>query len=67
MTSQHVLYKVEKNIATITMNRPEVHNAFNEEMIGELTNAGGAFGSVTAKLNAWVALAKALAATKTPE
>jgi len=39
MTSQHVLYKVEKNIATITMNRPEVHNAFNEEMIGELTNA----------------------------
>ncbi len=25
--------KIEKDIATITMNRPEVHNAFNDEMI----------------------------------
>lgn len=32
-----VLYKVENGIAAITLNRPEVHNAFNEEMIAELT------------------------------
>jgi len=39
MTFQHILYKVEKQIATITMNRPEVHNAFNEDVIGEMTKA----------------------------
>lgn len=38
MTEQ-VLYKVEKQVATITMNRPEVHNAFNETMIKEMTAA----------------------------
>jgi methylglutaconyl-CoA hydratase len=39
MTHQHILYKVENQIATITMNRPEVHNAFNEDVIGEMTHA----------------------------
>lgn len=39
MTNQHILYKVENQIATITMNRPEVHNAFNEDVIGEMTVA----------------------------
>jgi methylglutaconyl-CoA hydratase len=34
-----VLYSVENGVATITLNRPEVHNAFNEVVIAELTNA----------------------------
>lgn len=37
--TEPALYKVEKNIATITMNRPEVHNAFNEGMIAAMTEA----------------------------
>ncbi len=37
MTDQHILYTVENSIATITLNRPEVHNAFNEIVIGDLT------------------------------
>ncbi len=28
-----------RNIATLTLNRPDVHNAFNAELIGELTRA----------------------------
>ena len=39
MTDHHILYKVENQIATITMNRPEVHNAFNEQMIHQMTEA----------------------------
>jgi methylglutaconyl-CoA hydratase len=39
MTEQHILYKVEKQIATITMNRPDVHNAFNEHVIKDMTHA----------------------------
>lgn len=32
--------EIEKNgIATVTLNRPEIHNAFNEELIKELTDA----------------------------
>ena len=44
-TEPHVLYKSEKGVATITLNRPDVHNAFNEIVIGDLTEtfkkAGG--------------------------
>lgn len=36
MTS-HVLYQTADGVATITLNRPEVHNAFDEALIGELT------------------------------
>ncbi|MEZ0262541.1 MAG: enoyl-CoA hydratase/isomerase family protein [Alphaproteobacteria bacterium] len=38
MAEQHILYSVKNNIATITLNRPEVHNAFNEGVIGDLTD-----------------------------
>ena len=31
-----ILFKVEKSVARITLNRPEVHNAFNDKMIEEL-------------------------------
>ncbi len=33
-----ILYAVEKNVAWITLNRPEVLNAFNEEMTTDLHN-----------------------------
>lgn len=39
MTCQHIIYTVENQIATITMNRPEVHNAFDEEVIQQLQHA----------------------------
>ena len=39
MTENYILYKVENQIATITMNRPEVHNAFNEDVIRDMTAA----------------------------
>ncbi|MBE0433955.1 enoyl-CoA hydratase/isomerase family protein [candidate division WOR-3 bacterium] len=32
-------YKVQNRVARVTLNRPEVHNAFNEIMIRELTRA----------------------------
>jgi methylglutaconyl-CoA hydratase len=38
MAEQHILYSVKNSIATITLNRPEVHNAFNEGVIGDLTD-----------------------------
>lgn len=31
-----LLYKVEKNVAYVSLNRPDVHNAFNDVMIREL-------------------------------
>ena len=35
---QSVIYSVdERNVATVTLNRPEKHNAFHDEMISELT------------------------------
>ena len=35
----HYTYQIdEKGVATVTLNRPEVRNAFNEELIGELTD-----------------------------
>ena len=35
----HILYKTEIQVATITMNRPELHNAFDEKVISDLTHA----------------------------
>lgn len=44
-------YKLDNGIATITLNRPEVHNAFDEHMIRELTNAfENAIGDPVARL-----------------
>lgn len=37
--SDSVLLSFENNIATLTLNRPEVHNAFNAEMIERLSTA----------------------------
>jgi len=44
MTEQAIMYHVENGIATITMNRPELHNAFNEHVILELTEKFQAAG-----------------------
>ncbi len=39
MSEQQILYKVENNVATITMNRPALHNAFDETVIADLIKA----------------------------
>ena len=39
MTYETILYDVEDNILTITLNRPERLNAFNRQMLGELIDA----------------------------
>lgn len=36
--SDYVLYDVEEGIATITLNRPDVYNAFTQEMIQQLNS-----------------------------
>jgi len=35
----NILAKTDSRVATITLNRPEVHNAFDEKVIAELTDA----------------------------
>jgi len=45
MTDTFVTYKMDNQIATITMNRPDVHNAFNEQVIAQMTQAFEAAGS----------------------
>jgi methylglutaconyl-CoA hydratase len=36
---QHILFAVDYPVARVTLNRPEVHNAFNETLIAEMTDA----------------------------
>jgi methylglutaconyl-CoA hydratase len=51
MAEPHILYTVADKVATITLNRPEVHNAFNEAVMDELTalvRKAGADASVRA-------------------
>src|SRR5262245_19816850 len=38
MPYRHILSTRDGSIERLTLNRPEVHNAFNEEMIAELTD-----------------------------
>ena len=42
---KHLLIDVAAHVATITLNRPEVRNAFNDEVIPELTRAFGELGA----------------------
>ena len=39
MSYSTILYEVEENILTITLDRPEVLNAFNNNMLEELLDA----------------------------
>jgi methylglutaconyl-CoA hydratase len=46
MTYQTLLTELDpRGVGVITLNRPEVHNAFNEAMIAELTSAFSAYGA----------------------
>jgi 2-(1,2-epoxy-1,2-dihydrophenyl)acetyl-CoA isomerase len=36
---EHITYSVDDGVGTLTLSRPDVYNAFNEEMIAELNDA----------------------------
>ena len=40
-----LLVSVEQHVATVTLNRPEIRNAFNDEMIAELTETFTVLGA----------------------
>jgi methylglutaconyl-CoA hydratase len=42
---RHILIDRDGAVATVTLNRPEVHNAFNDEMIAELTDCARALAA----------------------
>ena len=42
---KHLLIDVQAHVATVTLNRPEVRNAFNDEVIPELTHTFRALGA----------------------
>jgi len=39
MTYENILYEVDDRVARITLNRPEIRNALNWSMLGELSDA----------------------------
>jgi enoyl-CoA hydratase/carnithine racemase len=39
MSYENIIYTVENGIAKITLNRPEIRNALNEELMGEIIHA----------------------------
>jgi enoyl-CoA hydratase/carnithine racemase len=39
MSYEHLLYAVEDRVATITLNRPERHNALSQALVGEIMQA----------------------------
>jgi methylglutaconyl-CoA hydratase len=41
-----IKYTIENNLARVTLNRPEIHNAFNETMISELLDLYREFGEL---------------------
>ena len=42
---KYLLIEVTNKVATVTLNRPDVRNAFNDEVIGELTRAFDTLGT----------------------
>ncbi|MES1965559.1 enoyl-CoA hydratase/isomerase family protein [Psychrobacter sp. AH5] len=42
---KNLLVTVENYVATVTLNRPEIRNAFNDEMIGQLTSVFNELGA----------------------
>ena len=42
---KHILLEKKDGLTLVTLNRPELHNAFNETMIGELANLFGELSS----------------------
>lgn len=42
--AEFVLQRIESGVATLTLNRPELHNAFNEQVIAEIHAAFDAVG-----------------------
>jgi len=46
MTFEHLILETDdRGVATMTLNRPEVHNAFNEKLIAEITAAAEQLGA----------------------
>ena len=41
MTDKTLLVEESDGVVTVTLNRPEVHNAFNDALIAEAIEAGG--------------------------
>jgi methylglutaconyl-CoA hydratase len=45
MASNHLIVEIDGPVATVTMNRPDVRNALNEELIAELTDSYKSIGA----------------------
>ncbi|MBN8532391.1 MAG: enoyl-CoA hydratase/isomerase family protein, partial [Alphaproteobacteria bacterium] len=47
---KHITVSTEDRVAVVSLNRPEVHNAFNAAMIAEVTEAFGTLAGDAALL-----------------